>query len=245
MPVPSHSMRPFCILLEWHIYVFPQPSLRWFGRDIAGSCKLKVGVFDVRPSIPYVRWYTSYHIWIPARKLPQQWTIAISTSGLYICSPKLSRYWLVECSESSDAAITNTTRTAAGVATNTNWQNTCFVFFFVSLLVFCAKSRTCADRNTPHGLFNFCHDGWQHVRNTCFFCCLNIPIVWILQSSWFNAFFFGGWRCDGCEKRFEPGTMLWRCEICVVDFCASDFRFRKFQKQVILESILEPPDHMQ
>lgn len=28
-----------------------------------------------------------------------------------------------------------------------------------------------------------------------------------------------GWRCDGCEKRFEPGTMLWRCEICVVDFC--------------------------
>lgn len=120
-----------------------------------------------------------------------------------------------------------------------------FCVFFVSLLVFCAKSRTCADRNTPHGLFNFCHDGWQHVRNTCFFCCLNIPIVWILQSSWFNAFFFGGWRCDGCEKRFEPGTMLWRCEICVVDFCASDFRFRKFQKQVILESILEPPDHLQ
>ena len=25
--------------------------------------------------------------------------------------------------------------------------------------------------------------------------------------------------------------MLWRCEICVVDFCASDFGFRKFQKK--------------
>lgn len=29
-----------------------------------------------------------------------------------------------------------------------------------------------------------------------------------------------GWQCDGCERHFEAFTNLWRCEVCVVDFCS-------------------------
>jgi len=28
-----------------------------------------------------------------------------------------------------------------------------------------------------------------------------------------------GWQCNACERHFEVPTMLWRCEICNVDFC--------------------------
>jgi len=28
-----------------------------------------------------------------------------------------------------------------------------------------------------------------------------------------------GWNCDGCERHFAPGTGLWRCDICRIDFC--------------------------
>lgn len=28
-----------------------------------------------------------------------------------------------------------------------------------------------------------------------------------------------GWNCDGCERHFAPGTYLYRCDFCRIDFC--------------------------
>ena len=76
-----------------------------------------------------------------------------------------------------------------------------------------------------------------------FFCCLNIPIVWILQSWWFNVFFFGR-----LALRWLRETLwTWNYAVALWNLCCGFLRlgfwFQKASEKKILESILEPRSH--